>query len=214
MRWPSRSSIPCRTLPASRPSSSAAASRSIRPSRRSAALSNTAPPSELALGTSNVAVTGRSNSSGNSTQGVVIMSRTRRPPSVKESCLNTAFLSHGGLRATHSSRIIRVSPHYRSDQPWHSAREWEYTCDGLEWAYGSAASMPRSFLARDVPGTRHDIEIGDTLALPVPATGSPPGRLRLQGYITPLIVHGGFVPALGARLDSLKSALKESAEGT
>ena len=95
-----------------------------------------------------------------------------------------------------------------------SAREWEYTCDGLEWAYGSGASMPRSFLARDVPGTRHDVEIGDTLALPVPATGSPPGWLRLQGYIIPLIVQGGFVPALGVRLNSLKSALKETAEGT
>jgi hypothetical protein len=55
------------------------------------------PPSELALGTSNAAVSGRSKSSGNSRHGVVIGSPTRRPPSLEEKRLDNAFLPCGGL---------------------------------------------------------------------------------------------------------------------
>src|SRR3989442_15480077 len=80
------------TLSGSRGSSRPLASASIRPSRRSAALSTIAPPSELVSGRSNCATRGLRNRSGNSTHGVVLESRTRRPPSVKESCVSTAFL--------------------------------------------------------------------------------------------------------------------------
>ena len=51
----------------------------------------------LAFGRSNRAVNGRSQRSGNSRHGVVVESRTRRPPSVKEKRLNNAFLPRGGL---------------------------------------------------------------------------------------------------------------------
>src|SRR2546427_13079621 len=108
MRWPSRSSSPWRTLPASRASSSAAVSRGIRLSRRSAALSSTAPPSELALGTSNRAVRGFPKRSENSRQSVVVGCGTRRPPSVEEVGVDNHFLPHGGLRVPYVSRIIRA----------------------------------------------------------------------------------------------------------
>ena len=78
-----RPARPCRTLPGCRSSTSAAASRGIGPSRRSATSSSAAPPSELAFGTSNVAVSGRLRRSGNSAHGIVVESRTRRPPSLE-----------------------------------------------------------------------------------------------------------------------------------
>ena len=57
----------------------------------------------LALGTSKVAVSGRSKRSGNNRHGVVVGWRTRRPPSVEVGCIDTAFLPHGGLRVDYDS---------------------------------------------------------------------------------------------------------------
>src|SRR5437870_10692814 len=108
-RWAISSLSPWTTLPDWRRSHRQSPRASIRPSRRSAALSSTAPPSELPWYWSNWARSGLPNTSWNSTHCVVVEWRTRRPPSVKESCVNTAFLPHGGLRFPYSSRIIQAS---------------------------------------------------------------------------------------------------------
>ena len=69
-----------RTLPGCRSSSRQAASASVSPKRRSAALSRTAPPSELPCRSSNLTTTGRSKISGNSKHSVVVCSFKRKPP--------------------------------------------------------------------------------------------------------------------------------------
>jgi hypothetical protein len=73
-RCVSSSSISCKILPGCRSSCRQAANAEVRPNLRSAALSRTAPPSELPCCWSNFATTGRSKISGKRKQSVVVCS--------------------------------------------------------------------------------------------------------------------------------------------
>ena len=111
-RWPIRSASVCRIFPGARLSARHRANALTKPYTRSAALSRTAPPSELACSWLNVATRGLSNRSGNRTLCGIVSGVTQGPPSWLNVCIHyvcTTRRPFVSLPKTTPSRIIRAN---------------------------------------------------------------------------------------------------------
>src|SRR6516165_2859217 len=128
----SRSSNSWRILPSCRSSFRQCANDAIRPKSRSAALSNTAPPSELPCDSSNLAITGRLKIPGKRTHCVVVCSDTKASGLVKKLREQQLFTMKEAFRVS-KSRIIQDRDYAEASQVF---GEVETTACPTRFEYG------------------------------------------------------------------------------
>jgi len=87
-----------------------------------------------------------------------------------------------------------------------------YLCRGLTWLVGRGQVMPHRIRLPLGSSCRHEVQVGDTLLVPVGAV--PETSVTLPVCLNSLRVRDGFVPAFGVLLRDAGTVIRQTDRGT